>query len=165
MKISKRESHPEPTRNGHPSQELNQQIGELTADLQRVHADFVNYKRRTEEDGFRQRELGKQSAVAQLLSIADSLEKAVHTIPKHLIRESWVEGIRSIDKQIQLQLGKLGVTRFEAKGQAFDPQFMDAISVEGQSGDREVVSEVIQEGYQMGKDIIRHAVVKVRRMK
>jgi len=148
-----------------PSKEIfDQQVAELTADLQRVHADFINYRRRTEEEGSRQRLLGKQLAVLELLAIADSLEKALHSVPKELLQNPWVEGIISIDKQLHVQLDKLGVSKFATLGAEFDPELMDAVSVEG-AGPKEIVSDVIQEGYKMDEDVIRHAVVKVRRMK
>ena len=62
--------------------QLEQEVGELTADLQRIQADFVNFKRRSEEDVARSRMNGKSQMVTALLPVIDNLERALSWQPK-----------------------------------------------------------------------------------
>lgn len=143
--------------------EKDQQIGELTQDLQRIQADFVNYKRRAEEDQLRAGISGKQVAVQQLLPVIDNIERALNNVPKDLVKNDYVKGVQAIAKQLSSALENIGVTKLKVVGEAFDPELMDAVSMEEGDGDKEVVIEELQPGYMMGEDVIRHAMVKVGR--
>jgi molecular chaperone GrpE len=137
-------------------------IAELTADLKRVTADFVNYKRRAEEEKIRSTRFGRESAVMAMLPVLDNFERSFQHIPKELADTEWVIGVRAVGRQLEDALKSLGVERIVSIGQPFDPNVHEAVHVEG-GGKHEIVSEELQPGYTMDGEVIRHAIVKVRR--
>lgn len=147
---------------GKSKKDLEQEIGELTADLQRIQADFVNYKRRSEEDITRARMSGKSNVIMALLPVLDNLERALSHQPKELKNDDWAKGVKKISEQLIKSLSDLGVYKIDTKDQEFNPDFMDAVSVEGE-GDKEIVAEELQAGYIMNEEVIRPAMVKVER--
>lgn len=147
----------------HKPAKEHKKIAELTADLQRAQADFANFKRRTEEDKLRSTRFGRESAVMALLPVVDNFERSFSHIPKELDKNEWVIGIRAVAKQLTDGLKGLGVEKIKSVGERFDPHLHEAISLEEGNGHHEVVTEELQAGYSMDGDVIRHAMVKVRR--
>jgi molecular chaperone GrpE len=139
------------------------EFAELTQDLQRIQADFVNFKRRSEEDKFRAMNAGKQIMVQQLLPVIDNIERALANVPKDLVGNEYVKGIEAVSKQITTALANVGVAKIHTKDAEFNPEFMEAVSMEEGKGTKDVVIEELQPGYIMGDDVIRHAIVKVGR--
>jgi molecular chaperone GrpE len=136
-------------------------ITELTADLQRLQAEFANYKRRESEAKAELIDLARQDVVRELLPLLDNLDRALAHQPEHLKNDAWAQGVAQIARQATESLAKLGVTRIETVGQPFDHNLHEAISMEDGDGDQEVVTEELQAGYTMGDKVVRHAMVKV----
>jgi len=142
--------------------ELQERIDELTGDLQRLQAEFSNYKRR--EDGAKAEllEMAKREVVTLLLPTLDNIERALAHRPAELADNAWALGVEQVNKQTTAALAKLGIERIETVGQPFDHNLHEAIAYEeGSEGDSEVVVEELQPGYRMGDRVIRHAMVKV----
>jgi len=137
-------------------------VAELMADLQRVQADFVNFKRRAEDDKMRSTRFGRESAVMALLPVIDNFERSFAHIPKELSDNEWVIGVKAVARQLVDGLKGLGVERIQAVGQPFDPNLHEAVHVEG-TGRKEIITEELQPGYAMDGEVIRHSIVKVRR--
>jgi molecular chaperone GrpE len=137
-------------------------IDELTADLQRVQADFVNFRRRSEEQSAEFMNLAKQDVILQLLPVLDNIDRALGHLPEELKDNPWAKGVETVAKQAQDTLKNLGIEKIEAVGQSFDHNFHEAIAVEG-DGNEEVVIEELQPGYKLGEKVIRHSIVKVGR--
>ena len=145
-------------------EELEQQVGELTQDLQRTRADFENYRKRTETEKSMSRAHGRVSAIEQLLPVIDNIERAIGHVPKELEGDVWAEGVKGLVKHLEKSMTQLGVTRIKAKkGTPFNPEFHEAVQVDDTDGEHEVVSEELQAGYLLGDDVIRHSMVKVSR--
>jgi molecular chaperone GrpE len=140
--------------------EFEQSIGELTADLQRVQADFVNYRTRMEEDKLRTIQGAKAATVLKLLPIVDNIERAISHVPPELADNQWVHGVASLAKNLDKSFAELGIMHILAVGQTFDPNLHEAISAEGE-GSHEVVSEELRAGYMLDGQVIRHSLVKV----
>lgn len=140
--------------------ELEQQVGELTADLQRVQADFINYRTRAEEDKQRGIVAGKAAAVLKLLPVIDNIDRAVSHIPEELADNQWAKGISSLGKSLDKSLADMGVRRIPAVGRPFDPNLHEAISAGG-DGAHEIVTEELRAGYMLDGNVIRHSLVKV----
>lgn len=145
-----------------PGQEA-AQIEELTADLQRVQAEFQNYKRRESENRADLMVLAKQEIVAQLLPMLDNIDRALSHRPEELKGNAWADGVAQVAKQVTETLKRLGVERITSVGQPFDHNLHEAIGYDEGEGDREVVSEELQPGYRMGDRVVRPAMVKVKR--
>ena len=141
---------------------LQQQLEDLTAALQRERADATNLRRRYEEQIASLQTLAKASVVRDLLPIIDNFERALKHVPKELANNDYVKGIQSIAKQFEQTLEQLGVHRIKTVGQPFNPHLHEAVSMEDGDGDQEMVCEELQPGYQMGNEVLRHAMVRVK---
>jgi Molecular chaperone GrpE (heat shock protein) len=149
-------------KSGSKTSELEQQIAELTAAVQRERADAVNLRRRHDEDMASLRVRTKAVVVKDLLPIIDNFERALKHVPKELEGNEYVKGVNAILKQFEKTLGDMGVERIKTVGEPFDPHMHEAVSAEEGDGDQEIVSEELQSGYKIGNDVIRHAMVRVR---
>lgn len=145
--------------------ELEQQIGELTADLQRTRADFENYRKRVEQEKTAARTAGQASAILKLLPVIDNIERAITHTPADLQDNKWAQGIAGLVKHLDKALEGLNLKRIAATpGTAFDPELHEAIQFdEDAEGEHEVIAEELQPGYLLGGHPIRHAMVKVTR--
>lgn len=144
------------------SQQLQQQIDELTAALQRERADATNQRRRFDEQLASVRMSVKSTVVADLLPVIDNFERALKHVPKDLEANEYVKGVQGIVKQFEKTLENMGVERIATVGTEFDPRLHEAVSMEEGDGDKEIVSEELQPGYRIGDDVIRHAMVRVK---
>lgn len=139
-----------------------QQIGELTAHLQRLQAEFDNYRRRAADQQAAIMDLAKQDVVLQLLPLIDNIDRALAHVPEDLTEHPWAKGVAGVAKQAEDVFTSIGVSKVQTIDQPFDHNQMEAIAAEGE-GDEEVVSEELQAGYKLGEKVIRPAVVKVER--
>jgi molecular chaperone GrpE len=142
------------------SDDQSERIEELTADLQRVQADFVNYRRRADSEKAEVFELAKNRIARDFLTVRDSFDQELSHRPES-IDTKWAASIDSIRTQFDQVLKSLGVERFESRGATFDPHLHEAIAMEDGEGSVEVVTEELQPGYKRGDQIVRHAIVKV----
>lgn len=158
----KKNQNPKPQKVSNNQQDIpsNDQVAELTADLQRLQAEFINYKTRVESEKAILSQFAKVNVVKDLLPVIDDLERALAHLPDELSDNKWAQGVQKVHARLQAQLQKMGVTLISAIDQPFDPELHEAVSAEGE-GDHQVVSEILQNGYMLGESVIRHAVVKV----
>lgn len=143
--------------------ELEQQVAELTLDLQRTRADFENYSKRVEAEKVASRAAGRRSAILQILNIVDDIDRALAHIPEDLRQNPWVNGVAGLDKKLQKSLGDFGVTKIDASvGVHFNPDVHEAIQLdEDADGDHEVISEELRAGYMLDGYVVRPSMVKV----
>lgn len=144
-------------------EELEQQVGELTQDLQRVRADFENYRKRVEQEKEMARANGKIGAIMKLLPVIDNIERAIGHVPAELKENTWASGVTKLVKNLDKSLGDMGIRRIDAKpGGRFNPELHEAIQFdEDADGEHEVIAEELQAGYMLADDVIRHSMVKV----
>lgn len=127
--------------------------------LQRIQADFDNFRRRNASIRLDSYEEGKRDTVKELLPALDNLERALESIPAE--NASLREGILMVHRQMLESLKKLGLEEVESDC-IFDPTKHEAVmreKVDGKESGEIVV--VFQKGYRMGGRIIRHCMVKV----
>jgi molecular chaperone GrpE len=127
---------------------------ELLGDLQRVQADFANYRKRALRDQQVAGERAKAAVVSQLLPILDDLDRArshgdLETSP-----------LKSVADKLTAALAGLGLTAFGAEGDEFDPSLHEAVQHEGE-GSKPVLGTVMRQGYKLGDVVLRHALVGV----
>ncbi|MAU34117.1 nucleotide exchange factor GrpE [Candidatus Saccharibacteria bacterium] len=142
-----------------------QQVAELTADLQRTRADFENYRKRVELEKQAARDSGQSSAVLKLLPVIDNIERAIRYTPEDLKDNDWVKSVSGLVKHLDKSLESLNLVRIESTpGTPFNPDVHEAIQFDDEAtGETEVIAEELQAGYQMAGRVIRHAMVKVTR--
>jgi len=145
--------------------ELQQQLDELTADLQRTRADFENYRKRSELDKKASIELGKTGTILKLLPVIDNIERAITYTPEELKDNKWVQSVAGLTKNLEKSLEAMGLKRIDATaGAKFDPDLHEAIQFDEDAvGENEVIAEEMQSGYILNDRPIRHAMVKVTR--
>lgn len=145
--------------------ELEQQIGELTADLQRTRADFENFRKRVDAEKQTARESGQASAILKLIPVVDNIERAIVYMPRELKDNAWAQSVSGLVKNLEKSLESLNLTRIDAKvGTIFNPELHEAIQFdEDATGEQEVIAEELQAGYLLNGQPIRHAMVKVTR--
>ncbi len=144
---------------------LESQLKELTEALQRERADSQNLRRRAEEERLQLGNFYKAMVVRELLPVIDDLERALDHAPKELANHAYVKGIQSLAKKFDSTLAGLGLERIKTTSEPFDPRYHEAISLEDKGGEHEMVSEELQAGYKLGEEVIRPAMVRVKREK
>jgi len=127
--------------------------------LQRIQADFDNFRRRNASVRLDSYEEGKRDCIKELLPILDNFERAMeHAAASD---ENWREGIALVRRQFSDSLKKLGLEEIEADGK-FDPNLHEAIAREKTEGrESGEILQVLQKGYRVGDRILRHSIVKV----
>jgi molecular chaperone GrpE len=132
------------------------ELAERTADLQRLQAEFVNYKRRVERD----RDLIAQNATYKvLMPIIDVLD----TIDRAREHGDLDEGFQAVADQLERVVAGLGLTKFGTPGDAFDPSLHEALSHIGEDAEVEVTTckVIAKAGYRIGDRVVRAAQVLV----
>ena len=127
---------------------------ELLSDLQRVQADFANYRKRALRDQQAAADRAKAGVVSQLLGVLDDLDRA----RKHGDLESGP--LKSVADKLETTLIGLGLSAFGEEGEDFDPVLHEAVQHEG-DGSRPVIGTVMRQGYKLGDQVLRHALVGV----
>lgn len=146
--------------------ELAQQIAELTADLQRTRADFENYRKRVDDEKARMRDMGEMSAIMKLLPVFDVIERAITHLPEELRGNPWADGVAGLSKQLTKATQELGLERLVVvPGETpFNPEVHEAVSADETDGETEVVAEELQAGYILNGQPLRHSMVRVTRV-
>ena len=147
------------------TEDLEQQLGELTLDLQRTRADFENYRKRVESEKQSAQKIGEEKTVTKLLPVIDTIERAVANVPVEIADNAWVKGVTSLTKQLDKQLKDMGLEKINSQpGVLFNPELHQAIQCDDEAeGETEVVAEELRAGYTLNGDVIRDAMVKVTR--
>lgn len=129
-----------------------QQLAERTEDLQRVSAEYANYRRRTERERQTIAEQAKASFATQLLPLLDDLDLAEQ-------HGDLAEGpLKSFADKLRAVATGQKVEAFGAEGDAFDPEIHEAVQ-DLSSGDDKVVGTVLRKGYRVGERLVRNAMV------
>ncbi len=129
------------------------EINELTADLQRTRADFENFRKQVEIQKENEKKATKLATVYKVLPLLDDLDRAISSY------EELGPLLKSLEKTLKdLELAKIS----SEEGAEFNPDLHDAIMVEGE-GEKEVIAETLRPGYYYEGEVLRPAMVKVRK--
>ena len=140
---------------GPPVDETVQQLAERTADLQRLQAEYANYRRRVDRDREAVRVAAVANVLTNLLPVLDDIGRA----REHGELEG---GFKSVGEALEQTVERLGLVRFGAAGDAFDPTVHEALT-HAHSADvaEPTCVEVFQPGYRLGDRVVRPARVAV----
>lgn len=130
------------------------EVAELKATLQRVKAEYDNYRKRALRDQQLTADRTKAAVVTQLLGILDDLDRA----RSHGDLESGP--LKSVADKLVNALEGLGLSGFGEEGDEFDPSLHEAVQHEGE-GTHPIVGTVMRRGYKVGEQVVRHALVGV----
>lgn len=129
------------------------------AGWQRAQADFINYKRRTEQEKEEIGQFAKAELILNLLPVLDDTERAFEAIPGAFALDGWVEGIGLVWRKLRSVLEAQGVSEVKALGEPFDPNYHEAV-MPGKGKEGMVVGE-IKKGYMLNGRVIRPSAVVV----
>jgi molecular chaperone GrpE len=131
-------------------------VDELTTDLQRLQAEFVNYKRRVDRDRELIRENATYAALTPIIEVLDTIDRAREHAPLE-------GGFKAVADQLERTVAAVGLTKFGAVGDAFDPTVHEALSHIGEDPEVEVTTckVVAKSGYRIGDRVVRAAQVLV----
>ena len=142
--------------------EARQEAGEQLAMLQRVAADFDNYRRRVERDQTENVERASQRVIEGLLPTLDAFDAATAFEPQSASEEKIREGMASTRNQLLETLAREGFEPIPAAAEIFDPKVHEAVSGPGGGGDGDlVVGAELRRGYVMRGRVIRPSLVTV----
>ena len=139
--------------------EEKQKAEDYLANWQRAQADFINYKRRSEQAKEETSQYAKAALVLNLLPVFDDLERAFTSIPPRLANLTWVEGISLIERKFRTSLEAQGLSPIEAVGEPFNPHLHEAIRQD--KGEEGIVIEEVEKGYKLHDRVIRPSKVVV----
>ena len=127
----------------------------LTEDLQRLQADYSNYRKRVDRDRAVAHELAVASVLHELLPILDDLDRA----RTHGELEG---GFKSVADQIENAVSKIGLVKFGEAGTPFDPQIHEALMhLTSKEVSEVTATEILQKGYKYKERVLRPARVTV----
>ncbi len=126
---------------------------------QRERADFINFRRRNEQEKAEAGQYGAGEMIKKFLSGIDDLERA---LAHRREGDPWADGIELVYRKFLAILEAEGVARIEAEGKPFDPMVHEAILQEASESHKSgTVIAVLQQGYKHKERVLRAALVKV----
>lgn len=141
--------------------EYEQQIGELTVHLQKLQAEFENYKKRQAQERAELMDSAKLSILSELLPALDNFDRAAAHLPAELENNAWAKGMQYVGTQLEQIFEDMGIAKFDPTGQEFDHLEHEAIEYIPSDKPTGIVVEVVIPGYRIGEKVIRPAQVKV----
>ena len=139
-----------------PKPDVNlQKIAELTNDLQRTRADFENFRKQVEVQKEHEKSAVKLATAMKILPLLDDLDRAIAAYPE----------LKPLEKSLEKTLSDLQLQKIDSSENVdFNPDLHDAISMDEGEGEHEVVSETLRPGYFYEGEVLRPAMVKVKRI-
>ena len=132
--------------------DLEAKITELTNDLQRTRADFENYRKQVEIQKENEKKAVKLATIYKMLGLLDDLDRAF---------DSYAE-LAPLSKSLEKTLKDLGLSKIATDAE-FNPDLHEAITAEG-DGETETIGEVLRPGYYYEGEVLRPAMVKVKKI-
>jgi molecular chaperone GrpE len=127
----------------------------------RTQADFENYRKRTAKDLQAAGARARIGLIREILPVVDNLERALGVAPAG-DGDAFVEGVRLVYRDLEGALARAGVEAIEPKGDAFDPNVHEALSMRPQEGAKSgTVLDVVEKGYRTADTVVRPARVVV----
>ena len=136
----------------------------MKADLQRIAADFENFKKRSALQREQASAAAETRLLGELLTVIDDTERALeHAAKAETDKASVVDGLQTVQKRLTAVVGSHGRERIETVGQAFDPHVHEAMMVQAAPGGEpdDTILQELQSGWKLGERVLRHARVIV----
>ncbi|WP_372503583.1 nucleotide exchange factor GrpE [Acididesulfobacillus acetoxydans] len=150
-----------------PEEQLSRAEGrakDYYAHLQRLQAEFDNYRKRTVKEKEETVKYAAERIVASLLPVLDNFERAVAASRTNRDFDSFAQGVEMIFRQMQAVLVKEGLTEIKAVGETFDPKLHEAVmQIDSEDHPGNTVVEELQKGYYLKDKVLRPTMVKVSR--
>ena len=140
-------------------EEMDAEIDDLLSRLQRLQADFVNYRKRSKREKSEMTTRGKVELCSSLLPVLDNFERALKAEENE---SDFYKGVEMIYNQLLKSFADEGIEEIIALGEEFNPEYHEAIMrVESDEFEEGTVTEIVQKGFILDDRVIRPAMVKV----
>jgi len=140
------------------------QIQEYRDHLQRLAAEFDNYRKRVLKEQTRAVEMAAEPLMRRLLEVLDEFELALMAAERKPDLDRFLHGVELVYAKLLETLRSEGLERIDAQGKPFDPSMHEALMQSGEAeGDESFVADVLRQGYTLRGHVIRPAGVKVGR--
>lgn len=155
-KQPKNTENPEPVEDIEKKNPLKEKVTELTNDLQRTRADFENFRKQTEIQKSQAMNLTKLATIGKILPLLDDIDRAI---------SSYSEQLAPLQKSLEKSLKELKLEKIDSEPETeFNPDLHDAVMFDESDGEKEVVAETLRPGYYFEGEVVRPAMVKVKRI-
>jgi molecular chaperone GrpE len=144
--------------------EIEQKADEYLRLAQRTQADFINYRRRVDEERAQQAREATTGLLQRLFPVLDDFERALNNASPAELESIWGQGVQLVERNLRGLLASEGVERIEAEGAEFDPRLHEALGSQPSSEAPEGhVLHVVRQGYRRADRVLRPAQVIVTR--
>ena len=140
-----------------------EQVTEYKEHLQRLAAEFDNYRKRLLKEQTRAVEMAAEPLMRRLLEVLDEFELALMAAEQRPDFDRFLHGVELVYAKLVETLRAEGLQRIEAEGKAFDPSQHEALMQSGEGNGEPVVADVLRQGYSLRGRVLRPAGVKVAR--
>lgn len=155
-KQPKNTENPEPVEDIEEKNPFEEKVTELTNDLQRTRADFENFRKQTEIQKSQAMDLTKLATIGKILPLLDDIDRAI---------SSYSEQLAPLQKSLEKSLKELKLEKIDSEPETeFNPDLHDAVMFDESDGEKEVVAETLRPGYYFEEEVVRPAMVKVKRI-
>jgi len=142
--------------------EKDEQLCEYVDTLQRLQAEFENFKKRTLKEQNKLVLLANKDLIKELLPVLDNFERAINSYKNGDEVQTIIEGLNIINNQFNQLLNKENLKEIYPEGEMFDPRYHKAvIQIENDQHEEGTILEVLKKGYFLNDSLLRPAVVKV----
>ena len=144
-------------------EQAQQEVAENLDTAQRAQAEMVNFRRRTDEDRIANAKYANSRLIANILPVLEELDLAIsHTESSSEINDSFLEGIKLIQRKLTGVLESEGVAAIEAVGLMFNPMEHEAVGTEESSEvEPGYITQILRPGFRLHDRVIRPAQVMV----
>lgn len=143
-------------------EKVQKQAQEYLDGWKRSQADYLNLKRRFENDVKDLATFANADLVTKIIPVLENFRRAFQHIPKDKQEDEWVIGVKQVEKQLEDVLKTEGLEKIEVLGKEFDPKVCEALSYENSKEHKDCeVIEIIEMGYKLKGRVIKPAKVKV----
>ncbi len=143
--------------------DASREVDEYRAHLQRLQAEFDNYRKRVLREQTAAVELASEPVMRRLLEVLDDFELALLHAGEDVDEDRLLKGVELVYAKLLDALGAEGLERIEAEGEPFDPSLHEALMQTGDGEGELRVAEVFRPGYTLRGRVIRPAGVRVER--
>jgi molecular chaperone GrpE len=140
-----------------------QEVAQLREHLQRLAADFDNYRKRMLKEQTRAVEMASEPLVRRLLEVLDEFDLALMAAEQRPDFDTFLHGVELVYAKLMETLRAEGLERMDAEGKPFDPTLHEALMQSGDAEGEPVVADTLRSGYTLRGRVIRPAGVKVVR--
>ncbi len=142
--------------------EKKNQLNDYIDTLQRLQAEFENYKKRTIKEKDKLVSIANKDLIRELLPLLDDFERAINSCKNGNEVQTIIEGLNIINNQFNQVLNKKNLKEIYPEGEIFDPRYHEAVmQIESDKHEEGTVLEVLQKGYLLNDILLRPATVKV----